>query len=112
MQAVRTGSGALSLGQKLATFGTKTMEEAQAISRLENPVVGWLVRGASDTDEAGRWVAGISGGVGLGTGGVGLGGSLADADDDGIKDGSVAGIDGSRLIFDNAGILNLVNHVF
>ncbi|WP_405932160.1 hypothetical protein [Streptomyces sp. NBC_00827] len=112
VQAVRTGSGALSLGQKLATFGTKTMEEAQAISRLENPVVGWLVRGASDTDEAGRWVAGISGGVGLGTGGVGLGGSLADADDDGIKDGSVAGIDGSRLIFDNAGILNLVNHVF
>ncbi|WP_326722756.1 MULTISPECIES: hypothetical protein [unclassified Streptomyces] len=112
VQAVRTGSGALSLGQKLATFGTKTMEEAQAISRLDNPVVGWLVRGASDTDEAGKWVAGISGGVGLGTGGIGLGGSLADADDDGIKNGSVAGIDGSRLILDNAGILNLVNHVF
>lgn len=48
----------------------------------------------------------------MGTGGVGLGGSLADADDDGIKNGSVAGIDGSRLILDNAGILNLVNHVF
>jgi hypothetical protein len=112
VQAVRTGTGALSLGQKLATFGSRTMEEAQAISGLENPLVGWLVRGASDAGKAGRWVAGVSGGVGLGTGGVGLGGSLVDADDDGIKDGSVAGIDGSRLILDNAGILNLVNHVF
>ncbi|WP_330304948.1 MULTISPECIES: putative T7SS-secreted protein [unclassified Streptomyces] len=110
--AIRTGSEALSIGQKVGTFGAKTMEEAQAISGLDNPLTGWLVRGASDTEKAGRAVEATSGGIGVATGGLGLVNSLVDADDDGIRDGSVAGIDGTRLIFENGGFLNLVGHVF
>ncbi|MGI3198093.1 hypothetical protein ACRJ4W_04355 [Streptomyces sp. GLT-R25] len=48
----------------------------------------------------------------MGTGGFGLYNKAVDADDDGVKDGTVAGVDGTRVILDNGGILNLVRHVF
>ncbi|MFF1766369.1 hypothetical protein [Streptomyces sp. NPDC058249] len=112
VNAIRAGSETLSMGQKAGVFGSKIMEGAQGISRLENPLTGWLVRGASDAERAEKTVAATSGLVGVGTGGFGLVNSLVDADDDGIKDGSVAGIDGTRLILDNGGILNVVGHVF
>ncbi|MFC8200710.1 hypothetical protein ACFUTV_35745 [Streptomyces sp. NPDC057298] len=112
VNAIRAGGEAVSIGQKAGVFGSKIMEGAQGISQLENPLSGWLVRGASDTAKAERVVAATSSAIGVGTAGFGLVNSLVDADDDGIKDGSVAGIDGTRLILDNAGILNLVGHVF
>lgn len=110
--AIRAGSETLSAGQKVGLFGSKIMEGAQGISRLDNPLTGWMVRGASDAANAERVVAATSGSIGVGTAGFGLVNSLVDADDDGIKDGSVAGIDGTRLILDNGGVLNLVGHVF
>ncbi|MGP4045536.1 hypothetical protein [Streptomyces sp. 2A115] len=112
VNAIRAGSETLSFGQKAGVVGSKIMEGAQGVSGLNNPLTGWLVRGASDTAKAERAVAATSSSIGVGTSGFGLVNSLVDADDDGIKDGSVAGIDGTRLILDNGGILNLVGHVF
>ncbi|WP_240634457.1 MULTISPECIES: putative T7SS-secreted protein [Streptomyces] len=111
--AIRTGSEALTLGQKFATFGTKTMESMQGIARLDNPLTARGVRGLGlNPDTAAKAVAATSGLVGVGTGGFGLYNKVADADDSKYKDGTVAGIDGTRLVIDNGGILNLVRHVF
>ncbi|WP_399498339.1 putative T7SS-secreted protein [Streptomyces sp. P17] len=114
MNAIRTGSGSLTVGQKLATLGTKTVEGMQGISRVSNPLVGLTVRGVSAArrESTAKAVAATSGLVGVGTGGFGLYNSVVDSDDDGIKDGSVAGIDGARIILDNGGIFNLIGHVF
>ncbi|MEV0175227.1 putative T7SS-secreted protein [Streptomyces sp. NPDC050803] len=114
VNAIRTGGGSLTLGQKLGALGTETVEGMQGISRVNNPLVGLTVRGVSAArrEAAGKTVAATSSLVGVGTGGFGLYNSLADADDDGIKDGSVAGIDGTRLVLDNGGVFNLVSHVF
>lgn len=110
--AVRTGSEVLSLGQKMATFGTKTMDSMGGIAQLDNPLIARAVRGFSNPEAAAKAVAVTSSAVGVGTGGFGLYNSAVDADDDGVKDGAVAGIDGARLILDNGGILDLVRHVF
>lgn len=112
IRAITGSAEALSLGQRLATYGTKTMDEARAVASLDNPLVGWFVRGAADPEKAAEAVVATSGLVGVGTGGFGLYNKLVDADDDGIKDGTVAGIDGSRLVLDSGGILDLVRHVF
>jgi uncharacterized protein YukE len=111
VSALRAGSETLSLAQKAALFGTKTMDSMQGIARLDNPLVMRAVRGLSNPDAAAKAVAVTSGLAGAGTGGFGLYNKLVDADDDGIKDGTVAGIDGSRLILDNGGILDLVQFV-
>jgi hypothetical protein len=39
-------------------------------------------------------------------------GKAVDAEEDGIKSGTVAGIDGSRLILDSGGVLGLARYVF
>ncbi|MFB6555647.1 hypothetical protein ACFCWX_37880, partial [Streptomyces sp. NPDC056405] len=79
---------------------------------LENSLVARAVRGFTDPVKAAKVVAATSGLTGTVTGGFGLYNKAVDADDDGIKDGAVAGIDGSRLIIDNGGIFGLVRHVF
>ncbi|KAF3467261.1 putative T7SS-secreted protein [Streptomyces sp. Tu 3180] len=112
VNTLRTGGATLSLAQKTALLGTKTMENMQAISRLDNPFVARAVRGLGNPDTAARTVTITSGLVGVGTAGFGLYNKVVDADDDGIKDGAVAGVDGTRLILDNAGIFDVVRHAF
>ncbi|WP_033328312.1 hypothetical protein [Streptomyces yerevanensis] len=110
--AIRTGTQTLGFWQKAATYGTKTLDEAGAITALENPLIARAVRSASNPETAAKVVSATSGLVGVGTGGFGLYDKLVDADEDGIKSGTVAGVDGSRLVVDNGGLLNLVRHVF
>lgn len=112
VNAVRVGGEAVSLGQKMAMFGTRTMDSLEGIARLDNPLVARAVRGLSNPEKAAKAVAVTSSAVGVGTGGFGLYNKLVDANDSGVKDGTVAGIDGTRLILDNGGILDLARHVF
>ncbi|MEU1128434.1 putative T7SS-secreted protein [Streptomyces sp. NPDC005900] len=110
-RALTQGAEALSLGRRMRTVGTAVMDEARTVSTLENPVIDYVVRGASDPARASRTVSATSSSVGVGTGGFGLANSFTDADDDGIKDGAVAGIDGARLGLDGGGLLNVARHV-
>jgi hypothetical protein len=48
----------------------------------------------------------------VGTSSFGLYNKIVDADDDGVKDGTVAGIDGARLVLDSGGVYGLARHVF
>lgn len=109
---VRTGTEALTLGQKMSTLSVKTLESMQGISRLENPLVARAVRGLSNPQAAAKAAAVTSGALGVGTAGFGLYSKVVDADDNKYKDGTVAGIDGARLVIDNGGILDLVRHAF
>ncbi|WAZ23840.1 hypothetical protein STRCI_005210 [Streptomyces cinnabarinus] len=102
---------AVSLGEKLSVVGTRTMDEAKGVASLDNALVVRAVRGLSDPEKAARAVQGSSGLVGVGTGGFGLHNKVVDAEDDGIKDGTVAGIDGSRLALDTGAIYALARHV-
>ncbi|MFD4477456.1 hypothetical protein ACFWPU_15275 [Streptomyces sp. NPDC058471] len=112
VNAIRTGSGSLTLAQKLATVGSHTMTEARAVTSLDNPLVNRLVRSASDPAKTAEAVSVASGAAGLGTSGFGLINSAVDADDDGAKDGAVAGVDGTRLGLDAGGIVGLARHAF
>ncbi|MFF3344282.1 hypothetical protein [Streptomyces sp. NPDC002779] len=112
IRAAARSTEAVSFGEKLALVGTKTMDEAKAVADLDNPLVLRAVRGMSDPAKAARTVQGTSGLVGVGTGGFGLHNKLVDAEDDGIKDGTVAGIDGSRLVLDTGGIYAVARHLF
>ncbi|MFC8870889.1 putative T7SS-secreted protein [Streptomyces sp. NPDC057148] len=110
-QALRAGTQA-NLWQKVSALGTHSLDEATGIVALQNPLVARAVRGVTDPEKAAKVVTAASGLTGVATGGYGLYGKAVDADGDGIKDGTVAGIDGSRLILDNGGIIGLVRHVF
>ncbi|MFE2536214.1 putative T7SS-secreted protein [Streptomyces sp. NPDC059371] len=107
--ASETGE-ALSMGQRAVRFGSSTMEHAKSISSLDNALLGFTVRGA----RAAQITKGIevtSASVGVGTAGVGLAMTAVDTDD-GIKDGSVATIDGARLGLDVGGLVDIARHVF
>ncbi|MFD3313956.1 hypothetical protein [Streptomyces sp. NPDC058694] len=112
IRALTRSTESLRPWQMANTLGTKTMDEARAIAGLDNPLIARAVRGLSNPETAARAVGATSGLVGVGTGGYGLYNKVVDADDDGIKHGTVAGIDGTRLILDNGGILGLARHVF
>ncbi|MGW3864869.1 hypothetical protein ACWEDZ_25730 [Streptomyces sp. NPDC005047] len=102
----------LDFWQKTGTYGSKIRDEAGAIANLENSMVARAVRGLSDPARAASAISGTSGLVGVGTGGFGLYGKAVDADDSRIKDGTVAGIDGSRLVLDSGSLVGIVRHVF
>ncbi|WP_333753381.1 putative T7SS-secreted protein [Streptomyces sp. IBSBF 2394] len=110
--AIRTGTQSLSFWQKASSYGSKSLDEAGRIAGLENALVGRAVRGFSNPEKAAKTVTALSGVAGVGTGSFGLYNTAVDADDDGIKSGTVAGIDGSRLVLDNGGLIGLVRHVF
>ncbi|MFF5154999.1 hypothetical protein ACFY3N_01795 [Streptomyces sp. NPDC000348] len=110
--AIRAGGETLSLVQKVTLFGTKSMDNMQSIARLDNPLIARAVRSLGSADAAAKAVAATSGLTGVGTAGFGIYNKIVDADDNGVKDGTVAGVDGARLILDNAGIFNVVRHVF
>ena len=111
-QAIRAGSQGLGFWQQAATYGSRTLDEAGAISRLDNPLIARAVRSCSNPEKAALAVEATSGLTGVGTGGFGLYDKAVDADASRIKDGTVAGVDGSRLVLDNAGIFRLAAHVF
>ncbi|MFG3246854.1 putative T7SS-secreted protein [Streptomyces sp. NPDC048187] len=111
-QAIRRGEQSLGFWHKVSVYGSKSIDEAGQIAGLENGLIARAVRGVRDPEKAANAVSLVSGVAGVGTGGIGLYDAVVDADDDGIKDGAVAGIDGSRLILDNGGIIGLVRHVF
>ncbi|MFI0967225.1 hypothetical protein ACH4S8_38440 [Streptomyces sp. NPDC021080] len=102
---------ALAIGQRMARFGGETMEHAKAISELENSLLGFTIRGARAAQIT-RAVEVTSASVGVTTAGFGLAMTAADTDDDGIKDGSVASIDGVRLGLDSGALFDLARHVF
>ncbi|MFG2541353.1 putative T7SS-secreted protein [Streptomyces sp. NPDC048594] len=110
--AIQTGSTALGFWPRVSTYGAKTLDEAKSIVGIENQLLARAVRGFSNPEKVAQAVAATSGLAGVGTGGLGLYSKAVDADDDGIKDGAVAGIDGVRLVLDNGGIVSLVRHVF
>ncbi|WND35431.1 hypothetical protein RI578_14505 [Streptomyces sp. BB1-1-1] len=111
-RALRRSSQVLDFWQKAGTYGSKVIDEAGAISNLENSMIARAVRGFSDPGRAAKAIAGTSGLTGVGTGGFGLYNKAVDAEDDGIKDGTVAGIDGSRLILDSGGLVDIARYVF
>lgn len=113
--AVRSLSGgaeAVALGQRLTTVGTKTMDEARAISQLGNPLLAITVRGAPDVEKAGEIVEMTSSSLGVATAGYGLAAGAAEAlDNDTAKDGTT-GVDGVRLGLDCGGLIDLARHAF
>lgn len=112
IKAAEAGGEALTLGQRLATFGTSTMEEARAMAGLENTPLTLALRGAPNVPKAVEVVEKTSGAVGVGTAGYGLVASAVDAvDNDGVKQGST-GVDGARLGLDGGGLFDLARHVF
>ncbi|MEV0223986.1 hypothetical protein [Streptomyces sp. NPDC050704] len=101
----------LTLGQRVARFGTVTIEHAKSISALDNSLLNFTIRGAR-SEQTIRSVQLASASIGVATAGFGLVTKAVDAGDDGIKDGSVAGIDGARLGVDGGALVDLVRHVF
>ncbi|MEV5999050.1 putative T7SS-secreted protein [Streptomyces griseomycini] len=110
--AVLGSSTATTVGQKAVLFGSKTLDEAKAVAALDNQLIARAVRGLSNPSSAAKAVEGAAGLVGVGTSSFGLYNKIVDADDDGVKDGTVAGIDGTRLILDSGGIYGLARHIF
>ncbi|WP_405908315.1 hypothetical protein OG742_27230 [Streptomyces sp. NBC_00828] len=112
--AVRATSEAgevLTIGQRVSRFGTATMDEAGAIADLDNSLLRLTVHGAR-APQIIRTVEITSASVGVVTAGFGLVMTAVDTDDDGVKDGSVAGVDGARLGLDVGGLVDIAQHVF
>ncbi|WP_371548852.1 hypothetical protein OG266_27155 [Streptomyces sp. NBC_00554] len=112
--AVRATSEAgevLTIGQRVSRFGTATMDEAGAIADLDNSLLRLTVHGAR-APQVIRTVEITSASVGVVTAGFGLVMTAVDTDDDGVKDGSVAGVDGARLGLDVGGLVDIAQHVF
>ncbi|MEV0119587.1 putative T7SS-secreted protein [Streptomyces sp. NPDC050844] len=112
VDTVRRSTQLMSLGQRMATVGTKTMDEARAIAAQDNRLIAHVVRGCSDPAKAAKAIASGSGALGVGTANFGLIDSAMDGDDTKVKDGAVAGIDGARLGLDSGGLLSLARHAF
>ncbi|MEU4086345.1 hypothetical protein [Streptomyces aureus] len=111
MRATGEAGEALTVGQRMARLGGETMEHAKAISDLENPLLGFTIRGARAARIT-RTVEVTSASLGVTTAGFGLAMTAVDTDDDGIKDGSVASIDGIRLGLDGGALFDIARHVF
>ncbi|MFF3447111.1 hypothetical protein ACFYXJ_08225 [Streptomyces sp. NPDC002667] len=111
LRATGEAGEALTVGQRVARFGGETMEHAKAISGLENSLLGFTIRGARAARIT-RAVEVTSASVGVTTAGLGLAMASVNTDYDGIKDGSVASIDGVRLGLDGGALFDLARHVF
>ncbi|WP_069885560.1 putative T7SS-secreted protein [Streptomyces luteocolor] len=109
--AVRGMGEAVTIGQKFARAGGEIMDGAKSVSSLENALLTSTIRGAR-AEPVIKTVQVTSTSLGAVTAAAGLGMKMADADDDGIKGGAVAGIDGARLGVDGGGIVDIARHVF
>ncbi|MGW0913933.1 hypothetical protein ACWD1Z_19610 [Streptomyces sp. NPDC002784] len=112
MSALRAGEEAVTLGKVLTTLGSKTMDEAKAITGLGNSTLDLVVRGARDSAKAGQVVEITSASLGVVTAGYGLVSSAVDSlDNDGAKD-SGTGVDGVRGILDGGALVDLARYAF
>ncbi|WP_435224616.1 hypothetical protein [Streptomyces sp. Tue6028] len=111
MRATGEAGEVLTLGQRLGRIGRNTVDQAKSISTLDNALLGVTVRGARAAQIV-TAVEATSASVGVVTSGFGLIMTAVDTDDDGIKDGSVASVDGARLGLDAGGIVSIARHVF
>ncbi|MET8035405.1 hypothetical protein [Streptomyces sp. NPDC005345] len=111
LRATGEAGEAVALGQRMTRFGRATKEHAKVISGLDNPLLGFTIRGARAAQVT-KVVETTSASVGLTTAGFGLVMTAVDTDDDGIKDGSVAGVDGLRLGIDGGALIDVARHVF
>ncbi|MFF3345467.1 hypothetical protein [Streptomyces sp. NPDC002779] len=112
MSALRAGEEAVALGRVLTTLGSKTMDEAKAITGLGNSALDLVVRGARDSAKAGQVVEITSASLGVVTAGYGLVSSAVDSlDNDGAKD-SGTGVDGVRGILDGGALVDLARYAF
>ncbi|MFG2311750.1 hypothetical protein ACGFS9_24255 [Streptomyces sp. NPDC048566] len=102
---------AINLMARAARVGGETIDHAKIIAGLDNALLGATIRGARAAQIT-RAVEVTSASVGVGTAGFGLVMTGVDTKQNGIKDGSVAGIDGARLGLDAGGLVNLARHVF
>ncbi|MFD3928390.1 hypothetical protein [Streptomyces sp. NPDC058614] len=110
-RATGEAGATITLSQRLARMGSSAMENAKAISGLDNSLLDLTIRGARAAQIT-KTVEVTSASVGVATAGFGLVMTAVDTDDDGIKDGSVAGIDGARLGLDVGGLVDIAQHVF
>lgn len=110
VRAIIRGTDSLGFWRGAALYGTKTMDEAKTIAGLDNWVIARAVAGTSNPAKAAKAVAGTSGSVGMVTSGLGLYNNWMDASDDGVRDGTVAGIDGTRLVIDGGTLIDLFGH--
>ncbi|MBW5425396.1 hypothetical protein GKQ77_28195 [Streptomyces sp. BG9H] len=101
-QAVQAGAGAMSLGQKLATYGTHTWDAGKDIAQLGNPLVNAVVT----SETAATNVAATSGAMGLVTAGYGL------VDDDEGRAETSTKVDGGRLLLDLPGVPTIARFAF
>ncbi|MEU5957279.1 putative T7SS-secreted protein [Streptomyces sp. NPDC047525] len=112
VKTAEAGSEAVTLAQRLATFGTNTMEEARAMAGLENTPLNFVLRSAPNAPKVVEVVEKASAGIGVGTSGYGLVAGAVDAVDiDGVAEGTT-GVDGARLGLDGGGLFDLARHVF
>lgn len=105
-RAARTGGTALSLGQKMATFGSRASEGARDMSNVANPLLERVFRGTSNPGVVVDSIAKGSAGIGLVTAGYGL------ASEDEIKGQVGTGIDGARLGIDLPAVPGLLRAAF
>lgn len=101
-QAVRAGTGAMSLSQKLATYGTQTLDAGKDVARLGNPLINAMVTSETAADN----VAAASGALGLATSGYGL------YDDDDGRTEATTKVDGGRLLLDLPGVPTVARFAF
>ncbi|MFD3575091.1 putative T7SS-secreted protein [Streptomyces sp. NPDC058644] len=105
-QAIRSGGEVLSLGQKMAKYGTAVSDKADEISNLSNPLLrrafSWSASPQVWADSVGK----ASGGIGLVTAGYGL------FDDDERRGKVGTGIDGTRLGIDLPGFPATARYLF
>ncbi|MFF1377035.1 hypothetical protein [Streptomyces sp. NPDC058308] len=111
LQAADGAGEIMPLGRRIAQVGSCTMDEAKVLTGLGNSLLATTVRGAR-AEPVIKAVQMTSASLGVGTAGFGLAMKMMDADDDGIKGGTVAGIDGTRLGIDGGGIVDVARHVF
>lgn len=111
LRATGEAGEAISLAQRVARSGSSTIEHAREISSLDNALLGYTIRGARAARIT-KTIEVTSASVGLGTATFGLAATAVDTGDDGIKDGSVASIDGARLCLDAGGLVEIARHVF
>ncbi|MFC8128203.1 putative T7SS-secreted protein [Streptomyces sp. NPDC057302] len=102
-QAVRAGAGAMGLEQKIAAYGTQTLDAGKDAAQLGNPLINWVVSSETAADN----VAVTSGALGLATSGYGF-----FDDEDNSRSEASTKVDGGRLLLDLPGIPALVGFAF
>ncbi|AZM46408.1 hypothetical protein DMB38_11780 [Streptomyces sp. WAC 06738] len=111
--AIRTGSAALSLGQRISTVGSHVITEARAISALENPTVAWIVHSTRMPPSAPKVIEVSAASIGVASGGINLLGTKVDAlDNEGVSNsGSIFG--GLEIAGVSSGdLINVIPRVF